>query len=70
MSFRDEANAFMLSTATFKEIVDDLEWLNGDVLLECDVDMLKFSVYGVEIGDLVVDVDVGVIGRLIEFSCA
>ena len=70
VSFRDEANAFMLPTATLKEIVDDLEWPNGDVLLECDVDMLKFSAHGAEIGDLAVDVDVGATGRLTEFSCA
>lgn len=68
MSFRDEANAFMMPTGTLKEIVDDLEWPSGDVDIEIDENLLKFSAHGAEIGDLTVDVDVSE-GRLTEFTC-
>lgn len=68
LSFRDEANAFMLPTATLKEIVDDLEWPSGDVEIEIDHGLLRFSASGAEIGDLTVDVDTSE-GRLTEFTC-
>ena len=68
MSFRDEANAFMLPPATLKEIVDDLEWPSGDVEIEIDHGVLRFSASGAEIGELTVDVDTSE-GRLTEFTC-
>ena len=67
-SFRDENRAFMMPTATLKEIVDDLEWPCGDVAIEMDREMLRFSARGAEIGALVVDVDARE-GRLTEFTC-
>jgi len=68
LSFRDEANAFMLPTATLKEIVDDLEWPASDVQIDVDVGALRFSGYGAGIGDLKIDVDTEG-GRLTEFTC-
>ena len=67
-TFRDEANAFMLPTATLKEIVDDLEWPASDVQIDVNAGALRFSARGPEIGDLKIDVDTDG-ERLTEFTC-
>ena len=52
-SFRDETRAFMMPTATLKEIVDDLEWPCGNVRVEmiarsCDLSRVErgWDAYG------------------------
>ncbi len=67
-SFRDETRAFMMPTATLKEIVDDLEWPCGNVRVEMDLEKLRFIASGAEVGTLAVDVD-ATEGRLTEFTC-
>ena len=67
-SFRDETRAFMMPTATLKEIVDDLEWPCGNVRVEMDREKLRFIASGAEVGTLTVDVD-ATEGRLTEFTC-